>query len=363
MIQADGGRGRVQRSVVLGLVSEIPTRRQAHTLLEERLRPLNRGLQGPQSTMSFRVFTEGDWSTLILPTLKRSTQLGYRRVLHRHLLPYFGDWRLGDITRIDIQQFVAEKFRQGRAWQTVRNAWIVLSTILDSALEYGYLTTNPARGVKFPPQTVRREPKILTSEELARLLTQLREPFKTMVTLAALTGVRVGELLALRWRAADLKTGTLRIEASVYEGQIQTPKSEKGTRIIPIGPLTRWLLESHRQRSARLQLDDFIFPNRQGGVFSGRNLLQRVLAPAAKAAGLDHVTWHQFRHIHSSLLHDLGVPAKVAQQQLGHASPETTLNYYTHVIPETHRRAMDDLERVLFPNVPKLDGTEKLRVC
>ncbi len=80
----------------------------------------------------------------------------------------------------------------------------------------------------------------------------------------------------------------------------------------------------------------------------------RVLRPAAMAAGLDRVTWHQFRHVHSSPLHDLGVPAKVAQQELGHAAVETTLKVYTHAMPETHRRAVEDLERVLFPNVPKL---------
>lgn len=363
VIEADGSRGRMQRSVVLGLVSEVSTLREARALLEECLRPLNQGLRGPQCTMPFTAYAGGDWTALILPTLKHSTQLGYRRVLNCHLLPYFGDWRLCDITKLDIQQFVAEKFRQGRAWQTVRNAWIVLSTILDSAVEYGYLTINPARGVKFPPQAPRREPKILTPEEFTRLLTHLREPFKTMVTLAALTGLRIGELTALRWRAADLKAGTLRIEESVYEGEIQSPKSKKGTRVIPIGPWARWLLESHRRRSTRLNPEDFIFPNRRGGAFSGRNLLQRVLAPAAKAAALGRVTWHQFRHIHSSLLHDLGVPPKIAQQQLGHASAETTLNLYTHVIAETHRRAVDDLERVLFPNVPKLDGAEKLPVC
>jgi integrase-like protein len=66
------------------------------------------------------------------------------------------------------------------------------------------------------------------------------------------------------------------------------------------------------------------------------------------------VTWHQFRHVHSSLLHDLGVPAKVAQQQLGHASVHTTLKVYTHVVETTHRKAIEDLERVLFPSVPKL---------
>jgi len=65
------------------------------------------------------------------------------------------------------------------------------------------------------------------------------------------------------------------------------------------------------------------------------------------------VTWHQFRHVHSSLLHDLGVPAKVAQQQLGHASVDTTLKVYTHVVETTHRKAIEDLERVLFPSVTK----------
>jgi integrase len=215
VIQANGNRGRIQRSVVLRLVSEIPTQRQAHTLLEERLRPLNQGLQGPQSTMSFKVFAEGDWSTLMLPTLKHSTRLGYRRVLGRHLLPYFGNWRLCDITKLDVQQFVAEKFRQGLAWQTVRNTWIILSTILDSASEFGYLAANPARGAKFPPHAPRRGPEILAPEELARLLLQLWEPVKTMVMLAALTGVRVGELAGLavegsrskNWHTQDRSIG------------------------------------------------------------------------------------------------------------------------------------------------------------
>lgn len=355
VIQADSSRGHIHRSVVLGLVSEIPTRRQAQSLLEQRLRPLNLGIQRPQSTMRFREFVQGEWNNLDLPTLKLSTQRGYRLVLGRHLLPYFGDWRLCDIAKLDIQQFVAEKFRQGLAWQTVRNVWIVLSSILDSAVEYSYLALNPARGVKFPPQAPHREPEILAGEAFAQLLAHLQEPFKTMVALAALTGLRVGELLALRWRAVDLASGTLCVSESVYEGKFQKPKSEKSIRNIPIGSLTRRFLEKHRQRSFSTRPEDLVFPNRRGGPYQARNLLRRVLQPAAKAAGLATISWHQFRHIHSTLLHDLGVPVKIAQQQLGHAAVETTLKVYTHVIPETHRRAVEDLERVLFPNVPKLD--------
>lgn len=359
VIQPDGSPGRMHRTVVLGLVSEIPTRRQARTLLDERLRPLNQGLRRPQSTMGFRHFALGDWTNAVWPTLKFSTQRGYRLVLGRHLLPYFGDWRLCDISKLQIQRFVVEKFRQGLAWQTVRNVWIVLSSILDSAVEYRFLVENPARGVRFPPQPPRREPEILAPESFLRLLDRLREPFKSMVALAALTGIRIGELLALRWRAVDLGSGILHVCESVYEGKFQRPKSKKGTRMIPIGPLTRYLLENHCQRSQRLKPDDLVFPNRRGRPFQGRNLLRRELQPAGQAAGIGRVTWHQFRHIHATLLHDLGAPAKVAQQQLGHATVETTLNVYTHVIQDTHRRAIENLERVLFPNGPKLVDSDE----
>ena len=86
-------------------------------------------------------------------------------------------------------------------------------------------------------------------------------------------------------------------------------------------------------------------------------LLQKVLQPAAEAAGLGRVTWHQFRHIHSSLLNDLRVPVKIAQEQLGHASISTTLNIYTHVVDASHRKAIEALECELFPSAPKLpDG-------
>ena len=87
-------------------------------------------------------------------------------------------------------------------------------------------------------------------------------------------------------------------------------------------------------------------------------LLTNVLQPAAEAAGLGRVTWHQFRHIHSSLLNDLRVPVKIAQEQLGHASISTTLNIYTHVVDASHRTAVEAVEARLFsdldPNGPKL---------
>ena len=112
-------------------------------------------------------------------------------------------------------------------------------------------------------------------------------------------------------------------------------------------------LKAHRDRSTRKGDDELVFPNKSGEPLRESKLLQRVLQPAAERAGLGRVTWHQFRHIHSSLLNDLRVPVKIAQEQLGHASIATTLNIYTHVVDASHRQAIEALERQLFPTVPK----------
>jgi len=353
----DGKVGRILRSVVLGSVADLPTRRDAQVRLDEELRAVNQGTVRPESSMLFGTFAEEQWKTLVLPTLKLSTQHGYKTVLAKHLLPYWRDWRLRDIGRQDVQQWVADRFRQKLGWQTVRNSWTLLSGVLETAVEYGYLSMNPARGVKFPEKELKGAPVLFTAEDFMKLLEQLDEPYRTMARLIALTGLRIGELLAVRWRCLDLEIGTLSVRESVYEGKFQSPKTRKSRRTMPLGPQTIVWLREHRLRAKRIESDDLVFGNRQGQPLRESKLLRNVLQPAAERAGLGRVTWHQFRHIHSSLLNDLRVPVKIAQEQLGHSSISTTLNIYTHVVDASHRKAIEALERELFPTVPKLpDG-------
>lgn len=355
----DGKVGRILRSVVLGSVADLPTRKDAQVRLDEELRGVNQGTVRPESSMLFGTFAEEQWKTLVLPTLKLSTQHGYKTVLAKHLLPYWRDWRLRDIGRQDVQQWVADRFRRQLGWQTVRNAWTLLSGILETAVEYGYLSTNPARGVKFPEKELKEAPALFTAEDFTKLLEQLDEPYRTMARLIALTGLRIGELLAVRWRCLDLEIGTLSVRESVYEGKFQSPKTRKSRRTIPLGPQSILWLREHRLRATRTAADDLLFGNRSGKPLRESKLLRNVLQPAAERAGLGRVTWHQFRHIHSSLLNDLRVPVKIAQEQLGHSSISTTLNIYTHVVDASHRKAIEALERELFPSVPKLpDGSK-----
>jgi integrase len=117
------------------------------------------------------------------------------------------------------------------------------------------------------------------------------------------------------------------------------------------------VLREHRETTRSREPGDLVFSNRKGEPFRESKLLTRVLQPAAREAGSGRVTWHQFRHIHSSLLNDLRVPVKIAQEQLGHASISTTLGIYTHVVDESHWAAVTAVEErlfgVLLRNAPK----------
>ena len=119
----DGKVGRVQRSLLLGTVAELPTRRDAQARLDEKLLAVNAGSSRPESSVTFRWFAEQQWKPLVFPTFKASTQHGYKAVLVNHVLPAWKEWRLRDIERLAIQQWVAEKFAKETGWQTIRNSW------------------------------------------------------------------------------------------------------------------------------------------------------------------------------------------------------------------------------------------------
>jgi integrase len=140
----------------------------------------------------------------------------------------------------------------------------------------------------------------------------------------------------------------LAVRESVFEGKFQKPKTQRAVRTIPLGPHAIKALVAHQGRVTRREATDLVFGNRSGGPLRESKVLRNVLQPAAEAAGLGRVTWHQFRHIHSSLLNDLRVPVKIAQEQLGHASISTTLNIYTHIVHASHRKAVEEVEERLF---------------
>ena len=345
VIQVNGKLGRIRRADVLGTLAELPTRRKALQVLSDRLDPVNRGSQKPQSTLSLDQFVE-KWEPVILPTLKYSTRKHYQYLLKVHVLPEFGKFQLREITREAIQSFLIGKLQSGLSGKTVTHLRCALSGVLGTAEEWGYVTDNVALKTKLPRREGRPERPVLTVEQIRLLIANLSEPTRSLVQLLVSTGLRVGELLALRWGNVDLDSGLLRITETVYDGHFDKPKTSRSARVIPIAEASIEIFKALRQEG--MTSDALVFSNREGKPLDRRNLFSRDIRPVSKRIGLPTISWHCFRHCNATLLDSVGAPLGTVQALLGHASPEITRTIYVHAVPEDQRRAVKSLEELLF---------------
>jgi integrase len=346
VINADGTMGRMRRSIVIGTVAEFTTRRLALRALSERLRSLNSGSQRPQAMRTLKEFVQMDWEPVVLPTLKYATQTHYKYMLRAHLIPVFGERRLPDISREAIQTLLAAKLRDGFAWETVHHIRCALSKVLGTAEEWGYISDNPVRKTRLPRRDCNPERPVVTPEQVKRLVTVLSEPAKSIALLLAMTGLRIGELLALRWKNVNLNDRLLRVTETVYEGHFDRPKTKRSVRAIPLGQEAVSTLFALRRDVS--DPEHLVFATHSGRPLCRRNLLQRQLRPTCKELGLPTITWHALRHCHATLLDAVGAPLGTVQALLGHASPEVTRQIYLHAIPEDQRRAVEKVEKLLI---------------
>jgi integrase len=346
-IENDGSIGRKRESRILGIVSEI-TRRQALKVAEEHLRSLNLGKLTPFSNLTFLEFVERHFVPNAFPTLKISTQKRYRRTLDKHLLPAFRDARLGEIGTLQIQQFVLQKMQSGLSWECADHFRNLLSKTFTMAKRWGFHAgDNPASAVDLPQKTAVREKRVLTPEQIPELLQHLEEPFRTMVLLGVLTGLRIGEILGLRWKDVNLATGQLKVEQAVYRGCTGTPKTKGSRRTLPLPePLVSALirLQGH---SARRSDETLVFSTSKGTAFSNTNLLHRVLKPAGQKIGARWIGWHTLRRTHATLLQLAGASLKDVQAQLGHTKLSTTNDIYIQPLPAHQREAVEKLSELV----------------
>lgn len=349
---------RIRRAHVLGAVSEFASKRDARNRADAMLRSLNLGWHKPQSSRTFADFVAEDWRVAVEPTLKYSTIHQYNYLLATHILPAVGDSRLCDLSREQLQPLVLSKLRDGLAWETVAHIKNVLSNVLGKAVEWGYLHENAARLVRLPRRGPQKQRPFLRPEEVQRLLAALSEPSRSIVILLVLTGLRIGELLALRWSDVDFSESCLRVHQTVYDGRFDTPKTQASAAPLPLSQEAVYTL---RRLVSGGAADGLVFANRNGGALNPRNLLRRVLRPACVAAEVPSITWHSLRHTHATLLAAQGEMVKTIQSQLRHSTARLSLELYTHQIPSTQREAVERLDLQLFgPKWTQVRGNSHL---
>lgn len=340
-LTSDGRIGRKRESMILGYVAEV-SRKQAQKLAAEHLRPLNQGKLTPMATVIFADFIEKYFVPNALPTLKQSTRKRYQSTLNFHLKPAFGHKRLCDISTLEIQTFVLSKFDSGSGWEVCNHLRNLMSKVFASAKKWGHFAgDNPAIGIDLPEKVAVHERTALTPEQSKRLLLALQEPVRTMVLTGLVAGLRVGEILGLRWQDVDFLNRSIRIQQAAYRGTVGSPKTKSSKRTLPLPKSLSVALRSLYETSA--QRDGLVFPTCTGMPFSDSNLLARHLKPAGKAIGTPWLGWHTLRRTHATLLSLAGASPKDAQAQLGHAQMSTTMDIYTQPTP-THQR--DSVERM-----------------
>ncbi len=344
-LKPDGRIARKRESLTLGYVCDL-NRRQVQKLAEEHLRPLNQGKLLPMATVTFADFIEKYFVPNALPVLKLSTRKRYRSTLNYHLLPAFGSRRLCDITTLDLQSYVLGKFDSGSGWEVCNHLRNLMSKAFACAKKWGHFAgDNPASGVELPEKVSVKERAALAPEQIQRLLAELTDPVRLMVLVGILAGLRVGEILGLRWQDVDFTNRAVRIRQAAYRGTLGSPKTKGSKRTLPMPPMLLTALQGHYNGSP--QRDGLVFPTRTGGPHSDSNLLNRFVKPAGRKIGAPWLSWHTMRRTHATLLSQSGASMKDAQAQLGHAHISTTMDIYTQPTPAHQRTAVDRLAQLV----------------
>jgi integrase len=277
----------------------------------------------------------------------------YRYHLDRHLLPFFGRRRLNEITTDDCARLVASLRGKGLAAKTIAGALVPLGRVLALALRRGYIADNPLRRLEASerPRIQRREQRVLTHEEIEKLLAACLPRYRPFVASALYSGMRLSELLGLTWAEVDLQAGLIHVRCQLSRARVDKParrvrlKTPSAVRDIPLLPQLAALLKRHKLASSHSSERDFVFATALGMPLGYRNVERRGLTSAAKNAGLNEegrppLRVHDLRHTFAShLIVDLKLDIAQVSRILGHARPSVTLDTYTHLFDQAAHAA------------------------
>ena len=328
------------------------TRREAERKLVEVLGELNKGGPAPEpARMRLGEYLRQWLRDYAEDGVRARTTQGYATIINRHLIPKLGGVRLGELTASHIQAYQAKALREGRvdgrgglSPQTVRHHRTLLSVTLNQAVKWELVSRNVAQAVR-APRVRKREPRFLTIDEIERLLSAARDtPYYTAIHLALYSGLRRSELCGLRWQDVDLDRGELSVAQTMIRlnGRgivLEEPKRGASRRSIALSEAPIRVLRDHKPaENSRGDLVLNLLPD----------TLSHGLMDIVEAAGLD-VSLHDLRHTHASLMIRAGVPMKVVQERLGHASILTTMDLYAHIMPGMQEDAARKLGEALDP--------------
>jgi len=279
-----------------------------------------------------------------------STRDGYECYLDNWILPRWQNHKLNQVKPVAVEAWLDSIKRARGTRAKIRN---IMSAVFNHAMRYEWLDANPIRLVR---QSAKRErtPDVLDLAELQVLLSNLDVRERTLVLLDAATGLRVSELLALRWEDVNFKTLELSVTRSIWHQVVGNCKTEASAKPVPLDNYMAEDLLQWRRMSPYPMPHDWVFasPTMKGKQpYWPDNLMKRYIRPVAQKAGIQkRVGWHTFRHSFGTLLKANGEDIKTVQELLRHANSRITLEVYTQAVTSNKRAAQSKVVKMMVPN-------------
>lgn len=283
-----------------------------------------------------------------------STRAAYECYLNRWILPRWGDLRIDQVKSVAVEEWLDSIKRAKGTRAKIRN---IMSAIFHHAMRYEWVDRNP---IKLVRQSAKREkvPEVLELFELQLLLSKLFVRERTLALLDAATGLRVSELLALRWSDVDFENLELNVTRSIWHQVVGNCKTEASAKPVPMDSYMAEDLLRWRRQSDYASDDDFVFASE---TMKGKqpywpdNLMKRHIRPVARANGINkNIGWHTFRHSFGTLLKANGEDVKTVQELLRHANSRITLDVYTQALSTNKRAAQSKVVKMMVPNLGEM---------
>jgi len=337
------------------------TRREAEVERAKIVNDLHTGSYVAPDRITLAEWVADSWLPLCESRVKPSTFDSYRSNMATHVLPALGRRPLQQLTAAMLNALYADLLARGNGRgplspKTVNYIHTIVHKALADAVDAGVVPANVAERAK-PPRPGRRAPSEIRCwepDELARFLEHVRGARIDIAwRLLAMTGMRRGEVLGLRWSDVDLNAARISVRHAVvtvaYAVLESTPKSHQA-RVIDLDPETVDLLRVHRERqqAERAQWDgeyrdrDLVVAKENGEPVHPQSLSQ-TFERLVEESGLRRIRLHDLRHTHATIAVKAGVPVKVISERLGHESPAFTLKQYAHVVPGMQAEAATEI--------------------
>ncbi|HMT06077.1 MAG TPA: site-specific integrase [Solirubrobacterales bacterium] len=279
---------------------------------------------------------------------KTSTTYNYRSVLRTHINPYFDGISIHQVTRDQVESFMGNMSRKGKSPKTIRNALAVLHSIFEFSQKKGWASSNPVRWVDKPVSEANIDIRFLNFEEIESVITaakddddELATTFAMAIRIAAMTGLRQGEVIGLRWGDIDWTAGKVRVRQSYVRREFTTPKSRRSSRSVPLADVLGTQLDWHFKESAWDRDDDLVVAHPVTGHPIDASKLRKHFKQALKSAGVREVRFHDLRHSFGTKMAAAGVPMRTLQEWMGHRDIQTTMIYADYA-PSAHEREWVD---------------------